>query len=477
LAYVIYTSGSTGRPKGAMNTHAAIVNRLLWMQEEYGLRADDAVLQKTPFGFDVSVWELFWPLIAGARLVVARPEGHRDPAYIAELVEREGVTTLHFVPPMLAAFLDAGGQARAGSLRRVVCSGEALPFELQERFFAALPGVELHNLYGPTEAAVDVTYRACRPGEPVTIGAPVANTRIHLLDRRMEPVPAGVPGELHIAGVQVGRGYLGRPELTAERFVPDPLSPEPGARMYRTGDLARWRADGQVEYLGRIDQQVKVRGFRVEPGEVEAALLAHPSVRGAVVVAREDAPGDRRLVAYFTADGEAPSAAGLRAHLARQLPEHMVPSAFVALDALPLTPNGKLDRRALPAPEAAPAGRSAPPAAPRSSLEATLAAIWAEALRVEGVGVHDDFFELGGDSLVSLRILARVRDAFGVALAPDELFDAPTVAEMALAVARATLSGPDDAAASLLEEIALLSEEEMKSILGGALLPDPDPLP
>ncbi|HEX7241973.1 MAG TPA: amino acid adenylation domain-containing protein, partial [Longimicrobiaceae bacterium] len=303
LAYVIFTSGSTGRPKGAMNAHAGIVNRLLWMQEEYGLGPDDVVLQKTPFSFDVSVWEFFWPLMTGARLVLARPEGHRDPAYLSELIEREGVTTLHFVPPMLQAFLEAGEPWRCRSVRRVMCSGEALPYELMERFFSALPGAELHNLYGPTEAAVDVTYWACGPRarRVVPIGRPVANTRLYVLGSALLPVPVGVVGELFIGGVQVGRGYLGRPELTAETFVPDPLSPTPGARLYRTGDRARWLASGELEFLGRVDTQVKIRGFRIEPGELEAVLTRHPAVREAVVVVREAAsgtPGDKRLVAY-----------------------------------------------------------------------------------------------------------------------------------------------------------------------------------
>ncbi|HEV2733901.1 MAG TPA: amino acid adenylation domain-containing protein, partial [Longimicrobiaceae bacterium] len=245
LAYVIYTSGSTGQPKGAMNAHRGVVNRLLWMQRRYGLTAGDVVLQKTPFSFDVSVWEFFWPLITGARLVLARPEGHRDPAYLSELIEREGVTTLHFVPSMLQAFLDAGEPWRCGSVRRVVCSGEALGAEVRDRFFERLPHAELHNLYGPTEAAVDVTFHACERGRPtVPIGRPVANTRIHVLEGELRQAPVGVPGELYIGGVQVGRGYHGRPGLTAERFVPDPYSAEPGARMYRTGDRARWLASG-----------------------------------------------------------------------------------------------------------------------------------------------------------------------------------------------------------------------------------------
>ncbi|HLL48423.1 MAG TPA: amino acid adenylation domain-containing protein, partial [Longimicrobiaceae bacterium] len=424
LAYVIYTSGSTGRPKGAMNAHRGVVNRLLWMQAQYGLTCDDVVLQKTPFSFDVSVWEFFWPLLAGARLVLARPEGHRDPAYLAELIERERVTTLHFVPPMLQAFLEAGEPARCGSVRRVVCSGEALPYELTERFRAALPGAELHNLYGPTEAAVDVTYWACAPNAArvVLIGRPVANTRLYVLDGAGEPTPVGVPGELFLGGVQVGRGYLGRPELTAERFVPDPFSAT-GARLYRTGDRARWTAAGEVEYLGRTDFQVKVRGFRIELGEVEAALREHAAVREAVVLARE-----QRLVAYVVpaAGVQAVGAELLRAHLSARLPEHMAPGAYMLLEQLPLTANGKLDRRALPAPE----WSAAAYVSPRTLSEELLSGIWAEVLRLERVGVEENFFELGGHSLLATRVVSRIREVFGVEVPLRALFEAPTVAAL-----------------------------------------------
>ena len=317
-AYVIYTSGSTGQPKGAINSHLGICNRLLWMQDAYRLGTDDRVLQKTPFSFDVSVWEFFWPLLSGATLVVARPKGHQDPGYLAQLIAEQAITTLHFVPPMLAMFLEEKNLAQlCASLRRVICSGEAMPFELQERFFDAFRDerVRLHNLYGPTEAAVDVTFWECQRSakQPVVpIGRPVANTQIYLLGSRGEPVPVGVPGELHIGGSCVGLGYLGRPDLTAAKFVPDPFRAElPETRfmptaapdgkepvLYKTGDLARWREDGAIIYLGRLDNQVKVRGFRIELGEIEAALAAHPDVRESVVVVREDAPGERRLAAY-----------------------------------------------------------------------------------------------------------------------------------------------------------------------------------
>ncbi len=432
LAYVIYTSGSTGRPKGAMNAHRGIVNRLLWMQRQYGLTADDVVLQKTPFSFDVSVWEFFWPLVAGARLVLAKPEGHRDPHYLSELIEREGVTTLHFVPSMLQAFLDAGEPWRCGSVRRVVCSGETLGAEVRDRFFERLPGAELHNLYGPTEAAVDVTFYACERGRPtVPIGRPVANTRIQVLEGELRQAPVGVPGELYIGGVQVGRGYHGRPGLTAERFVPDPFAAEPGARMYRTGDRARWLATGEVEYLGRLDEQVKVRGHRIELGEIESALLRQPGVREAVAAAREDAPGHARLVAYVVAgeDGEL-SVAGLRSRLKEVLPEYMVPAAVVLVETLPLTPNGKLDRAALPAPEWAPAEAGGPTAAPRDEVEATLAGIWCGVLRLDRVGVDDNFFELGGDSILSIQVISRAAQA-GIRITPRQVFQHPTVAELA----------------------------------------------
>ncbi|MBZ4421421.1 non-ribosomal peptide synthetase, partial [Myxococcus sp. RHSTA-1-4] len=435
LAYVIYTSGSTGRPKGAMNEHGAVCNRLHWMQKAYGLGHADAVLQKTPFSFDVSVWEFIWPLMTGARLVMARPGGHQDPAYLGGLISSAGITTLHFVPSMLRAFLEEPGLGETcASVRRIVCSGEALPAELARRCLERLPEAGLHNLYGPTEAAVDVTAWQCRPGDArasVPIGRPIANTRIHLLDAALRPVPVGVPGELFIAGVQVGRGYHARPELTAERFVPDPFSPEPGARMYRTGDLARWLPDGTVDYLGRLDFQVKVRGLRIELGEIEAALMARLSVKQAVVLAREDVPGQQRLVAYVVpGDGGAVDADELRQALLRALPEYMVPSAFVALQTLPLSANGKLDRKALPVPDAYGTEPSHEYVAPRDEREQALADIWAQVLGRPRVGIHDNFFELGGDSIISLQVIARARQA-GMRLTPHHVFQHRTVAELA----------------------------------------------
>ena len=321
-AYVIYTSGSTGQPKGVINDHAGVVNRLLWMQDAYGLTAADAVLQKTPFSFDVSVWEFFWPLCTGARLVMARPGGHKDPAYLCEVIEAEQVTTLHFVPSMLDVFLAHGDVTQAAGLVRVMCSGEALPGSLVRRFKQQLPGSELHNLYGPTEAAVDVTAWNCAGAvtpDNTPIGKPIANTRMYVLDGQLQPVPLGVVGELFIGGVQVARGYLNRPELTAERFLKDPFT---GARMYRTGDIGRYLPDGTIEYLGRNDDQVKIRGLRIELGEIHARLIDYLGVDETVVIAR-----DERLVAYYT--GVRSEIDALRAHLLQHLPEFMVPALFV----------------------------------------------------------------------------------------------------------------------------------------------------
>ncbi|APR77526.1 Malonyl CoA-acyl carrier protein transacylase [Minicystis rosea] len=427
-AYVIYTSGSTGRPKGAENTHRGMLNRLLWMQHEYRLSSNDRVLQKTPASFDVSVWELFWPLMFGARLVMARPGGHRDPAYLAEVIEAERITTMHFVPSMLAVFLDEANLGRCASLRRVIASGEALPPALVDRFHARLPGVELHNLYGPTEAAIDVTAHVCRPGASVVpIGKPIHNTHIYLLDDAREPVPEGIRGEIYIAGVQVGRGYLNRPELTAERFVRDPFVDEAEARMYRTGDLARRLSDGSIEYLGRADCQVKVRGVRIELGEIEATLVSHPAVRESVVVVRED-----RLVAYLVcSDGGRPTASALRGFLGERLPEAMLPASFVLLERLPLTESGKVDRRALPAPEDGEhAATEAIYAAPASAIEEALARIWAGVLKLPRVGVHDNFFEIGGDSILSIQIVSRaLRESIHISL--RQIFEHPTIAALA----------------------------------------------
>ncbi|MDG4536195.1 non-ribosomal peptide synthetase [Streptomyces sp. AV19] len=439
-AYVIYTSGSTGRPKGVVVTHRAIVNRLAWMQHAYRLRQDDRVLQKTPASFDVSVWEFFWALCEGATVVLARPEGHKDPAYLARLIAAQKITTVHFVPSMLRAFLEE--PATAGScagLRRAFCSGEALPGDVVERWHEALPGVPLHNLYGPTEAAVDVTYHRTGPGAGVVpIGRPVWNTRLYVLDAALRPVPVGVPGELYLAGVQLARGYLRRPGLTAGRFVADPFGGA-GERLYRTGDLVRWGADGSVEYLGRTDDQVKVRGFRIELGEIEAALEALPGVAQAAVTAREITPGGaRRLIGYTVpAAGAALDPEELRTGLAATLPEHMVPPALVVLDALPLSLNGKLDRKALPDPEPAAATASR---APRTEAERVLAGVVAEILGLDTVGADDNFFSLGGDSISAIQLGSRARQA-GWGITPRVVFERKTIAAVAAVAERLDASG------------------------------------
>ncbi len=431
LAYMIYTSGSTGKPKGVPNTHRGIVNRLLWMQDEYQLTAKDRVLQKTPFSFDVSVWEFFWPLQVGAMLVVAQPEGHKDTQYLIETIERHAITTMHFVPSMLALFLEDEDVSRCVSLRRVICSGEALSAELQRRFFERLP-CELHNLYGPTEAAVDVTYWQCDPHDErasVPIGRPVANTQIHIVDKHDQIVPIGVAGELLIGGAQVARGYHNRPELTAERFSVIGDKTEYRSRsgrvatmpntVYRTGDLARWRADGTIDYLGRIDFQVKLRGFRIELGEIETVLLQHEAVREAVVVLR-----DERLVAYVVGE-VAPQM--VRAYLKPLLPDYMVPSDVVVLETMPLSPNGKIDRKQLPTPERT---TSDAPIVYRSPLEEGIAAIWATVLQRDRIDPHANFFDLGGHSLLATQVVARIRPIYKTKLSVRALFEAPTIAAL-----------------------------------------------
>jgi amino acid adenylation domain-containing protein len=434
-AYVIYTSGSTGRPKGACNTHRGICNRLLWMQDAYRLTAEDRVLQKTPFGFDVSVWEFFWPLMQGACLVVARPEGHRDRDYLVQLVCQAGITTVHFVPSMLAIFLEAPGVEKCKSLRRVICSGEALPVEYQDRFFARLPFVELHNLYGPTEASVDVSCWRCLP-EPnqrtVPIGRPIANMQLYILDELHQPVPVGVPGELYIGGVGLAQGYINRPELTAEKFIPNPFAGLPSERLYKTGDLVRYRADGNIEFLGRIDFQVKIRGCRIELGEIETVLTGHPGVREAVVLAREDKVADKRLVAYVVVEEQQQAPVGeLRSYLQERLPDYMIPSAFVFLGALPLTASGKVDRRALPAPVTDGLGTPENFTAARTPIEMKVAALWTEVLGLKRVGIHQSFFDLGGHSLLAVRLFVQIEKAFGIRLPIGTLFEGPTIAQLA----------------------------------------------
>ncbi|MFC5475889.1 amino acid adenylation domain-containing protein [Paraherbaspirillum soli] len=427
-AYVIYTSGSTGQPKGVAVPHKGVVNRLLWMQDAYRLEADDCVLQKTPFTFDVSVWEFFWPLMTGSRLFLAAPEAHRDPRYVARIIREQAITTLHFVPPMLDLFLAEPELAGLSSLRRVVCSGEALRPETVHTFFSIFKpethNTELYNLYGPTEASIDVTAWRCRPHDAqgaIPIGYPVANTRIYLLDASGAPTPIGVPGEMFIGGVQVALGYVNRPELSRERFLPNPFA---AGIMYRTGDLARYRADGAIEFLGRLDHQVKLRGFRIELGEIESALLLHPAVTQAVVTTWDRAAGDRRLVAYVV------SSAGteeLPAFLAERLPEYMVPAHIVSLAALPLLLNGKIDRRALPLPLLAEVGTLLLPSTPAEQL---LHTVWQQVLGNDQIGVEQSFFALGGDSMLSIRVRTGI-ERHGYTFSIEDLFRSPTIRSLA----------------------------------------------
>ncbi|MBF6482176.1 non-ribosomal peptide synthetase, partial [Nocardia cyriacigeorgica] len=438
-AYVIFTSGSTGKPKGVVVSHAAIVNRLVWMQRAYRLTPADVVLQKTPATFDVSVWEFFWPLQIGATLVLAQPDGHRDPAHLRAVIAEYGVTTAHFVPSMLEAFLAHQDMAAETSLRTVFASGEALPASLAQRL-RVLTGARLHNLYGPTEAAVDVTFHEVTDADTVSvpIGAPVFNTRVYALDSRLRPVPVGAPGELYLSGVQLARGYAGAPGLTAARFVADPFGDQPGERLYRTGDVVRWTTNGELEYLGRTDFQVKLRGLRIEPGEIEAVLGAVDSVVRAVVVVRDDHGVGEQLVAYVVeAEPDTVTPERLRAAAARALPGYMVPAAYVVLDALPVNASGKLDRAALPAPQRGTAEYTAP----ATPVEQAVAAVFTELLGQQRIGRDDDFFALGGNSLIATQVAARLGADLGCRLGVRELFAASTVAGLAELIEQRADSG------------------------------------
>ncbi len=443
LAYLIYTSGSTGTPKGVLNQHDGVSNHLAWMAETFPLSVGDRVLGKTPAVFDVSVWEWFWPLSQGACLVLTRPGGEKDPPYLLDVIDSQGITNIQFVPTLLGLFLERRDLDRCRSLRRVFCSGEALSANLRDRFFARMPGPPaLVNLYGPTEAAVHVTGWVCTPGEtgPVPIGRPLPGVRAYIVDEELDAVPEGVRGELLIGGRQVARGYLRRPELTRERFVPDPFVADPEAWCYRTGDCVSWRADGAIDFFGRYDSQVQLGGVRVELGEIEATLRLHPSVGDAAVVVRE-AEASKRLVAYVRrvrggADEPDPPVDSLRRFLADRLPDYMTPGWYVWLDQFPVTPTGKLDRQALPKPEAARPSLEQAFEPPRSGTEARLAHIWRALLQVDHVGRHDDFRLLGADSLSAVRLVEAIAKEFGVELPLVELLRIPTVARLAVRVER-----------------------------------------
>jgi amino acid adenylation domain-containing protein len=441
MAYVIYTSGSTGKPKGVMNEHQAVCNNMLWMQELYQLSPADSVIQKTPYTFDVSVWELFLPLIAGSRLVIAKPGGHKEAAYIVDLINQHQVTHVHFVPSMAYLFLLEADQARCPSLVRVFASGEAVSKDLETRFCAAFPDVEFWNLYGPTEAAIHVTYWRCGQhdsGSSVPIGRALSNTRLYVVNEDLQLQPPGVPGELLLGGVQVARGYLNRPDLTAQRFIPDPFVADLPGRVYRTGDLVSLRDDGVVDYIGRNDFQVKVRGQRIELGEIEAVISQFPGVTQSVVMAREDRANDQRLVAYTL--GTAPDFAQLREHLRKALPDYMLPQHLVCLDSFPLTSSGKVDRKALPAPNLGdiPQGETVQP---ENLVEEQLLQIWQDILGIPSLSVTADFFELGGHSLLGTQMFARVKQLFGVHLGLRRLFEAPSIRALAQIILAETQAG------------------------------------
>jgi amino acid adenylation domain-containing protein len=460
IAYVIYTSGSSGNPKGVMIPHSSIGNHMMWMLEAFPLAQDDRVAQKTPLSFDASVWEFFAPLISGAQLVLARPEGYRDAEYLVKFLHKERITVLQVGPTLLQMLLQEN-MAQCASLRRVFCGGEPLSAELHTRFRRQL-NVPLINLYGPTEAAIDATYYECRENDSpgwVPIGRPIANTQIYILDQYLAPVPIGVVGEIHIGGDGLARGYLNNPELTAEKFIYHSLGGEPARRLYRTGDHARYLAGGNIEFLGRIDHQVKIRGYRIELGEIEATLAQHPAIRGAIAMVREDHSGDKRLVAYLVVRREQSfDASDVRKHLKQRLPEYMIPSALVLLDEWPLTPSGKVDRGSLPAPGSVQRSEFI---APRTPVEEKIAKIWAEVLRVDRVGMDDNFFELGGHSLLATQVVSRMRVVFNYDIPLRSMFEAPTVADSAAAITRQQARGVSETEMEqLLKELEEMSSED-----------------
>jgi amino acid adenylation domain-containing protein len=435
-AYVIYTSGSTGNPKGVLISHRSICNRLLWTNHTFPLSANDRLLLKTPYTFDASIWELFAPLLAGAVVVIARPDGHQDPSYLARAIAEHGVTILQLVPSMLRVFLEQEGVSEScRTLKRMFCGGEALAADLRDRFYSLLDG-DLINLYGPTESAIDAACNPCRRDdrEPVvTLGRPLTNIQIYILNSYLQPAPIGVSGELHIGGVGLARGYLNRPDLTAAGFIPNPFATTPGARLYRTGDLARYLPDGRLEFLGRLDHQIKLRGFRIEPGEIEAVLRAHEDVQEAVVQARPTRSGDKELVAYIVPGDRADHSLlikNLQQSAREKLPAYMMPAAFVVLEQLPRTLSGKIDLRALPEPERE-LHAATDETSERTPIAEVLAGIWSEVLGVDQVGHSDDFFELGGHSLLVAQVMARVREAFAVDLPLRDFFEVRTLNDLA----------------------------------------------
>ncbi|MEN6308023.1 MAG: amino acid adenylation domain-containing protein, partial [Anaerohalosphaeraceae bacterium] len=430
-AYILFTSGSTGLPKGVVVEHGAILNSFLWLQETFSLGPQDRILQKTTFTFDVSLWDLLWPLTAGAQVILASPGKHIDMDYLVEAIRSHQITVINFVPSVLELFLSHPEVSQCTSLRLVLAAGEALSYPLLARFFELL-NAELHNLYGPTEAAIQVTWWPCckdNPHQIVPIGKPIANTQAYILDNSLQPVPIGMPGDLYIGGVQLARGYLARPELTAERFMPDPFSSQPGARIYKTGDVCRWMEDGNIDYLGRADDQVKIRGFRIELGEIENALRTHPAVAQAAVKVHENQPGLKMLAGYYVCkQRHVVSTDEIMAYLRQRLPDYMVPAGIMELDQIPLTASGKTNRKALPALEAIHANSSSQPQTP---TEQALARIWIELLGVKDIYREDNFFHLGGHSLKAIQTVYHIQNKFKINLPVSTLFENPTLEQFA----------------------------------------------
>lgn len=436
LIYAIYTSGSTGQPKGVMITHRGIYNQLSWRQTTFQLTSNDKVLQNISFSFDPSVWQIFWPLCYGAKLVLAKPGGHQDTGYLIKLIDKEQITVIALVPSLLRVLLEEPDIEKCQYLRHITCGGEALSVELIERFFVRLNlDNVLHNCYGPTEYSIDTTFWTCQRQTNHTIapiGRPIANTQIYILDENLKLLPIGEAGELYIGGAGLARGYLNRPQLTQEKFISNPFE---SSKLYKTGDLARYLPDGNIEFLGRIDYQVKIRGFRIELGEIETLLHQHSGLQQSIVIASEDVPGNKQLIAYLVANPEQILSSGeLRDFLRKQLPDYMIPAAFVFLDSLPLNPNGKIDRRALPVPNLFDFGDSTNFVAPSNPTEELLANIWKEVLSLEKVGIHDNFFALGGHSLLATKVISRCRQTFAVEMPLQILFENPTIADLAAAI-------------------------------------------
>ncbi len=471
LAYVIYTSGSTGNPKGVMIEHQGLVNRIEWMRDKYGCDAADVILQKTPFSFDVSVWEFFLPLISGASIVLAKPRGHKDPIYTSELIKNMGVTKVHFVPSMLNAMLSSTKLAACESIRQVFCSGEALQPNTVALFFRQGIKAGLHNLYGPTEASIDVTCWECAETDTqrssVPIGKPIQNIQLYIVDPQLHLVSPGVEGELLIGGVGLARGYLNRPALTAEKFIVSPFLDDPKSRVYRTGDLCRYMQDGNIEFIGRIDHQVKIRGFRIELGEIESTLLRHPAVKEAVVLSKDLTAGGNSLIAYIVC-AEGLMVSDLGEYLASTLPDYMIPPAFVPLPELPLAPNGKVDRKSLLSLELRSVNNPSKKMVDMSFLQREIWQIWQKILGSDGFNVDDDLFEVGGDSITAIQIFTAVNDEFGVNIYVEELFSSPRFSIRWLAELvekyQISLLGAE-AYSALLAEIEGLSEAEVASLL------------